>query len=189
MLTFNSVLAKAPLQLYSAGILFSPAQSAFRRCLSLHASVDFEVRTQLLYEWGACIHPLEGHSGHVTSMVFSPDGSRVASGSVDTTVRVWDAQTGQCQHTLEGHSSGVTRMVFSPDGSRAASGSVDTTVRVWDVQTGQCQHTLEGHSDGVISVVFSPDGSRVASGSWDKTVRSDPIKSNKSNLAFRFDLI
>jgi WD40 repeat protein len=133
MLTFNSVLAKAPLQLYCAGILFSPAQSAFRRFFSSHAFVDFEIRTQLLYEWSACIHPLEGHSGSVNSVVFSPDGSRVASGSDDNTVRVWDVQTGQCQHTLEGHSGRVNSVVFSPDGSRVASGSSDNTVRVWDI--------------------------------------------------------
>ena len=103
-------------------------------------------------------------------MVFSPDGSRVASGSDDNTVRVWEVQTGQCQHTLEGHSSSVLSVAFSPDGSRVASGSDDNTVRVWDVKTGQCQHTL-GHSSWIRSVVFSPDGSRVASGSGDNTVR------------------
>jgi WD40 repeat protein len=65
--------------------------------------------------------------------VFSPDGSRVASGSHDKTVRVWDVQTGECQSTLEGHSDGVESVVFSPDGSRVASGSHDGTVRAWDI--------------------------------------------------------
>lgn len=103
--------------------------------------------------------------------MFSPDGSRMASGSDDETVRVWDVQTGQCQHKLEGHSAGISSVVFSPNGSRVASGSYDKTIRVWDVQTDQCEHTLKGHSSWVSSVVFSPDGSRVASGSDDWTVR------------------
>jgi WD40 repeat protein len=82
---------------------------------------------------GQCQHTLEGHSGSVGSVVFSPDGSRAASGSADSMVRVWDVQTGQCQHTLEGHLGSVYSVVFSPDGSRMASGSYDKTVRVWDV--------------------------------------------------------
>lgn len=110
------------------------------------------------------------HSDVVISVVFSPDGSQIASGSWDNTVRVWDMQTDQCEHILKGHSSGVSA-VFSPDGSRVASGSWDKSVRVWDAQTGQCEHTLQGHSRVVNSVVFSPDGSRVASTSDDETVR------------------
>ena len=171
MLTFNHVLAKAPMQLYSAGLLFSPLYSIFRKSFSSQAPTDLEIIAQLPLEWNACTYTLEGHSRWVNSVVFSPDGSRVASGSGDKTIRVWDVQTGQCQHTLEGHSEGVNNVVFSPDGSRVASSSEDKTVRVWDVQTGQCQHTLEGHSHVVYSMVFSPDGLRVASGSGDKTVR------------------
>ena len=81
--------------------------------------------TQVPDEWNACIQTLEGHSSGVNSMVFSPDESRVASGSLDNTVRVWDVQTGQCEHTLEGHLGEISSVVFSPDGSRVASGSSD----------------------------------------------------------------
>jgi WD domain, G-beta repeat len=133
MLTFNHILAKAPIQLYSAGLLFSPLQSIFRKCFISQASTDLEIISELPLEWNACTYTLEGHSSGVNSVVFSPDGSRVASVSYDNTVRVWDVQTGQCQHTLEGHSDGVRSVVFSPDGSRVASGSYDNTVRVWDV--------------------------------------------------------
>ncbi|KAJ9601892.1 hypothetical protein H2200_013607 [Cladophialophora chaetospira] len=163
VLAFNSILAQAPLQVYAGAWHFSPLQSNIRSAFQDQALGS--IRT------GECQHTLEGHSDGVRSVVFSPDGSRVASGSYDNTVRIWDIQTGECQHTLEGHSKGVYSVVFSPDGSRVASGSDDNTVRIWDIQTGECQHTLEGHSDGVYSVVFSPDGSRVASGSGDQTVR------------------
>jgi WD40 repeat protein len=130
MLTFNHVLAEAPMQLYNAGLHFSPSYSIFRKAFSSEASTDLEVRGQLPSEWNACTYTLEGHSDGVNSVVFSLHGSRIASGSDDNTVRVWDVQTGQCQHTLKGHSDRVSSVVFSHDGSRVASGSNDKTVRV-----------------------------------------------------------
>ncbi|OQV10217.1 WD domain-containing protein, partial [Cladophialophora immunda] len=96
----------------------------------------------------------------VNNVVFSPDGSRVASGSDDKTVRVWDVQTGECQHTLEGHSDWVRDVVFSPDGSRVVSGSDDNTVRVWDLQTGAAMlcYQTDTYSN---HVEFSDSGSNI----------------------------
>ena len=69
-------------------------------------------------------------------MCFSPDGKRLASGSADKTVKVWEVQTGQEALTLKGHTSGVWSVCFSPDGKRLASASGDKTVKVWDAATG-----------------------------------------------------
>ncbi|RYO76815.1 hypothetical protein DL762_009689 [Monosporascus cannonballus] len=121
--------------------------------------------------WGACLLTLEGHRGRISSVAFSPDSSRVASGSDDYTVKVWDAATGACLSTLEGHRGRVSSVALSPDSSRVASGSYDSTVKVWDAATGACLSTLKGNRGSVSSVTFSPDSSRVASGSWDCTVK------------------
>ena len=64
---------------------------------------------------GVSIATLEGHSGYVTPLSLSPDGSRLASGSDDETVRLWDGSTGVSIATLEGHSHPVTSLSFSPD--------------------------------------------------------------------------
>jgi WD40 repeat protein len=114
---------------------------------------------------------LHGHTGIVRIVCFSADGKRIASGSADNTVKVWDTHTGQEQLTLKGHNSAVGSVCFSPDGKRIASASFDQTVRVWDALSGQEALTLTGHTDPVYSVCFSPDGKRLASASGDRTVR------------------
>ena len=66
---------------------------------------------------------LEGHSDEVRSVCFSGDGTQIASGSDDMTVKVWNTRTGELERTLEGHSDDVYTVCFSGDGTQIASGS------------------------------------------------------------------
>jgi WD40 repeat protein len=128
---------------------------------------------------------LRGHKGAVTAVAFSPDDRLIASGSADTTVKLWDAGTGKEVRSLSGHQARVTGVAFSPDGKRLATASADRTVRLWDTATGQQLRCFNEHDDAVNCVAYSPDGRRVASGAEDKTVRIWDSATGKVTETFR----
>jgi WD40 repeat protein/serine/threonine protein kinase len=112
----------------------------------------------------ATLVELIGHERPVTCVAISGDGKRIATGSVDQIVKVWDAERGgPALLDLKGHTGHVFSVAFSPDGKRIVSGSGDRTVRVWDVQTGTTLAELKGHTGAVMSVSFSADGTRILS--------------------------
>src|SRR5262249_35152309 len=112
---------------------------------------------------------LKGHSGKINAVAFSPDGSRLLSGSDDKTLKMWDAAGGSLLRTFEGHRGAVTAVAFSADGTRVVSGSSDRALKIWDAASGSLLHTLSGHAGVVGSVAFSHDGLRLGSGSLDGT--------------------
>ncbi len=73
---------------------------------------------------------------------FKFDGIHVVSGSLDTSIRVWDVETGACKHALMGHQSLTSGMELRDN--ILVSGNADSTVKVWDITTGQCLQTLSG---------------------------------------------
>ncbi len=83
-----------------------------------------------------CNGSLTGHTGTVNSVAFSPDGTTLASGSADTTVRLWDVASGQEAQILTGHDAPVLAVGFDADGKALISAGEDGTVKVWDAATG-----------------------------------------------------
>ncbi|RKL06523.1 Vegetative incompatibility protein HET-E-1 [Fusarium oxysporum] len=165
-----SVVAEAPLQIYCC-LAFAPSKTVLRKTLGNAIPKWIKNLPKVQENWDACLLTLEGHSGDVDSVVFSHNLKKVASGSYDWTIRIWDAETGKCERVLDGHSNRVSSVVFSHDSKKVASGSYDMTVRIWDVETGKCEKVLEGHSSAVYSVAFSHNLKKVASGSFDQTIR------------------
>ena len=130
------------------------------------------------------IATLEGHTGRVRSVSFSPDGTLLASGSDDVSIKLWDVAKRQNIATLEGHTGRVRSVSFSPDGTLLASGSDDVSIKLWDVASRQNITTLtEENSDraSFLSVSFSPDGTLLASGSWGTVLLWDVAK--RQNVA------
>ncbi|WP_150526768.1 trypsin-like peptidase domain-containing protein [Roseibium sediminis] len=82
---------------------------------------------------GRQIAILLGHKDIISHGVYSPDGKRILTGSVDKTARLWDSRTGLELAVLRGHEDTVTHVAFSPDGTRALTTSADGTTRLWNI--------------------------------------------------------
>lgn len=116
-------------------------------------------------------HILRGHTSTINRIAWSPDGKYVASPSDDSTIRIWDMNTGECVRILEGHDGNVYCVAWSPNGQQLASGSSDKTVQLWNSTIGERLYTLTGHAETVDSVAWSPNSKQVASASHDRTIR------------------
>ncbi len=127
---------------------------------------------------------LEGHTAYVVSASFSPDGTRIVTGSFDNTARVWDARSGAEVLSLKGHAD-ISSVSFSPDGTRIVTGSEDGTARVWDARRGAEVLSLKGHTRAVWSASFSPDGTRIVTGSVDNTARVWDARSGAEVLSLK----
>jgi WD40 repeat protein len=170
---FADPIEEHPLLVYVTALPFAPEDSIVFRTFRDRQSYPYIPGPFKDILWPSDLLVLSGHEKLVSSVCFSPHGTRVVSGSYDKTVRVWDTQSGaQVLPPFRGHLDYVTSVNFSPDGLHIVSGSRDHTIILWDATTGvQSLPAFQGHLAWVNSVCFSPDGARIISCSHDCTIR------------------
>ncbi|MGL4512903.1 MAG: protein kinase domain-containing protein [Lacipirellulaceae bacterium] len=124
--------------------------------------------------------------GSVADAAISPDGALVATGSWDSSAKLWDAATGRPVRKLDGgHKGFVNAVAFSPDGAEVATAGDDGAVRFWSVADGAlADRMLAGHTGRVLAIDYSAGGERVLTVSSDRTARLWDAKSGKELRRF-----
>ena len=117
------------------------------------------------------INVLVGHEGKINAAIFLGLTGKIATCSNDTTVRIWDADTGAMLRVLRGHSRYVSTMAADPGGSILASASWDGVVKLWNVSIGQEIRSIAAHDEAITGLAFSRDGKRLLTSSSDSTAK------------------
>jgi WD40 repeat protein len=107
----------------------------------------------------------------VYDAAFSRDGTKIVSGGVDGTVRVWETDTAKGLQYMKAERLTNMAVAFMPDGKRVVSGGSDGKIRIWDIATGKEVAKFEGHTAIISALAVTPDGKLLVSASYDKTVR------------------
>lgn len=124
------------------------------------------------------LHDLKEHTKEIYTIKWSPTGAGsdnpnrplyLASASFDSTVKLWDAETGSCVHTLVKHVDPVYSVAFSPSGEYLASGSFDRSIHIWNVRDGRLLKSYKGNG-GIFEVCWNSSGDRLAASFSNNTV-------------------
>jgi WD40 repeat protein len=120
------------------------------------------------------------HGAEPTSLVFSPDGRKLASTSKDSTIRLWDVSSGRQIWRLDEHKSPRICIAFSRDGKTLASSGEDRQLLLWDVETGRIKVRLGWQAFAISALGFAPDGKTLATVSVEGHIRLWDLATNKT---------
>ena len=140
----------------------------------------FDVKT------GALVKELAAHKAYISGLSLSPDGKTLASSSEDSSVRLWNLETGESKIFMEEDEDIVTDVAFSHDGKLIATASGDDTrptqpglIKLWNAQTSEFIREFEPHKRVATGVTFSPDDTKLASTSQDEIVYIHEVQTGK----------
>jgi len=123
---FAHTIKEHPLLLYSTALPFTPTDTSIYKTFYHNQLPEVVCGMKM---WPQQLLQLHGHDSEVNSVAFSPNGSKIVSGSDDKTIQVWDASTGvEMLPPIQGHNSVIHSVAFLPNGSKIVSGSDDKTI-------------------------------------------------------------
>ncbi len=162
--TGKQILALQGHSQFVQAVAFHPQQSDWL----ISAGRDRQIK---VWDWTTQqqLRTLSGHTQQIHAIAFNPDGTLIASGSADKTLKLWTLN-GAIISTFLGHRLAVNAVAFHPISPLIASASADTTIRLWHLD-GELDRILTGHTQAVRAIAFSPTGQLLASGGEDKTIR------------------
>jgi len=183
----NALLGNAEPLPYAIYVNNVEVETSLSETLQTMDDVNYEETLQLRYQplsvfrvrpVTRCVETMPGHTDAILHITYSPDGTRLASGGGDTTVRFWNVTTSMPSHTCVGHRHHVLCTAWSPDGECFVSSDKSGEIRIWDPKTGKMRlsSALRGHTKWVTSMCFeplhsNPAADRLASASKDHSVK------------------
>jgi len=120
-----------------------------------------------------CVQTFTGHEGDINSVSFFPNGQSFATGSDDTSCRLYDLRADRelMQYTHDNVVCGITSVAFSISGRFLFAGYDDFNCYVWDTLRGERVYSLQGHDNRVSCLGVSGDGLALCTGSWDSLLK------------------
>lgn len=138
-------------------------------------------------ETAKAVRTFSGHQGYVRCGAFSPDGTKVLTGSDDNTAKLWSTADGSLLRSFPGELEwGIASVAFSPDREKILTGS-GYRAKLWDASDGTLLRTFSGHRDQILSVALSRDATKVLTGSRDRTAKVWSAADGKALLTLDHD--